>query len=263
MKSTKPFLSVIVPVYNENRRLYNLAAFHQFLCSQRKTCELIVVNDGSADNTLKKLRQLKKELDFKLITYPLNHGKGYAIKQGMLAASGQYRLFSDVDLSTPLTEFEKFLPFLLKYDLIIATRKTKNSLLLVRQPKIRETLGKGFTFLSRKMLGVKVSDFTCGFKCFSQKAADEIFPRVTIDRWGFDSEVMFLAHKLHLKHKEVNVVWKNDPLTKVKFPQDIIRSLSDLLKIRRNDFRGVYNKAEAVATEKELLPMGQLQEVKS
>lgn len=241
MSDRKLYISVIIPVYNETKRLDNLEKIFNYLEKQPYSSEVIAVNDGSTDDTLKALRAWQKKHQFKIITYPQNQGKGYAVKKGMLSAQGEYRLFMDVDLSTPIEEIEKFQPYFKKHDVIIATRKAGGSTLLARQPKFRETLGKGFTFLSRVLLGVNVSDFTCGFKCFSQKSAEEIFSRLTINRWGFDSETLFIAKKLNYKIKEITVVWKNDPQTKVKFPEDIINSLSDLLTIRWNNFREAYS----------------------
>lgn len=240
MKNSSPFLSVIIPVFNETKRIVNLTFINDYFSRQKFTFELIVVNDGSQDNTLKKLKQLKKNLNCTIISYSQNQGKGYALRTGMLKATGKYRLFMDIDLSTPLEEFRKFRPWLEKYPVIIGTRKTKDSMLLVRQPPLRELLGKGFTVLSKYILGVKISDFTCGFKCFSTTAAQNIFSKLSINRWGFDSESLFLAKKLHYPIKEVIVVWKNDPQTKVKFPQDILTSLFDLMKIKFNETSGRY-----------------------
>lgn len=236
----KFLLSIIVPVYNETSRLHNLASIHKYFDEQSFPFELIVVDDGSTDSTLKQLKTMEKKLKLKIFSYPKNHGKGYAIKTGMKAASGDFLLFTDVDLSTPLDQFQNFLPFLDKFDVIIGTRKNSQAKLIKRQPILRELLGKFFTFISQKTLSVDVSDFTCGFKCFSKRAAKEIFSRALIERWGFDSEILFLAKKKHFKLKEVSVSWKNDPNSKVRFPQDIIRSLQELYLIRKNDFKKLY-----------------------
>jgi len=235
------FLSIVVPVYNESKRVKGLPKIVKFLNSKKFSWEIIVVNDGSTDDTLAKLKNYQGKYKFQIINYRNNRGKGHAIKRGMLKARGKYILFTDIDLSTPLKEFNSFIPHLTKHDVIIGTRKTHNSKLMIRQNMLREALGKGFTFLSRKILGVNVSDFTCGFKCFSNNAASKIFPKLTIDRWGFDSEIMFLIGANNLSLKEVSVIWKNDPDTRVKFPQDIIRSLNDLIRIRLNNYRGLYS----------------------
>lgn len=236
MKNTQPFLSIIIPLYNEVTRLKNLIKVYDFFESNNINYEIILVNDGSNDKTLSYLKKFPKKYKYRLVSYKVNMGKGYAIKEGMLAANGKFRLFTDIDLSTPIEEFNKFIPYLNKYDLIIGSRKTKGSTLKKRQPLIRESLGKVFTLVSQTILNLETSDFTCGFKCFSQKAAIEIFNKQTVNRWGFDSEILFLAKKLRFKTKEVPVTWFDDPRSKVKFPQAIISSIADLIKIRLNNY---------------------------
>ena len=235
-----PFLSIIIPVFNEEKRIKKLSEIVSYLKKQKFSWELIVVNDGSTDKTKKKLRLLKDKLKFKTISYFPNKGKGFAIKTGMLSAKGKYRLFLDIDLSTPINEFDNFYPFLKKFDIIIGSRRIKSSSVTVRQPFIREMLGKMFTKLSQELLLMNISDFTCGFKCFSQKAADQIFVRQTTNRWGFDPEILYIG-KIHKNSiKEIPVKWKNDPKTKVKFPQDILNSFKELAGIKINYYRGIY-----------------------
>lgn len=241
MKNTKkPFLSVIVPVYNEEKRIKNLIEIVSHLKKQRYSRELIVVNDGSTDQTQSILESLKPKFKFRLFSYPHNFGKGYAIKTGMLKSKGKYRLFLDIDLSTPINEVDKILPYLRKHDIVIGSRKMKTSNLIVRQPFIRELLGRMFTFLSQITLQVSIADFTCGFKCFSEEAAKQIFSRQTINRWGFDSEILFIGKNKKFSIKEIPITWKDNSLTKVKFPQDILNSLMELIKIRLNSYRGLY-----------------------
>ena len=242
MKQNK-YLSIIIPFYNEEKRIKSLSKICDFLRKQQFTSELIFVNDGSVDNSKKEIKKYLKNLKFKnykFISYKQNKGKGYAIREGMLSATGDYRLFTDIDLSTPIEEFNKFKPFLNKYDLVIGSRKRRGAILIRRQSEFREKLGKGFTLISQIALGLNLTDFTCGFKCFSADAAQAIFSRQKIKRWGFDSEILFLAKKLHFSIKEVPVIWENDSETKVKLPQDIITSLSDLFKIRLHDFKKDY-----------------------
>lgn len=242
MNNKKPFLSIIIPVFNEEQRIHNVVQIQKYLEKKPFVYEIIIINDGSFDKTLALLKKIKKELQFKIISYNKNKGKGYAIRQGMLASKGTYRLFTDIDLSTPIKEFDKFIPHLNKNDIIIATRKKKTSILIKRQPLLRENLGKIYTLLSKTALRITVSDFTCGFKCFSEKAAKNIFRKQKIDSWGFDSEILFLAKKNQFKIKEITVRWMNDPRTKVKFPRDIINSLYDLTRIIFYDLRKIYNR---------------------
>ncbi len=235
----RPFLSVILPLYNEEKRIKNVNRIIKFLSTKSFSWELILVNDGSTDGTGKALKKFSHP-NIKSVSSAINQGKGHAVKQGMLAASGRYRLFMDVDLSTPIGELDKFLPSLEKFAVLIGTRKGSGAKVVVHQPWLRENLGKGFTLLSQLFLGVPVSDFTCGFKVFSAPCAKEVFQRSRINRWGFDSEVLFLCHKYGFSIKEIPVTWKDDVRTRVKFPQDIVRSLTELLTIRWNSIRGVY-----------------------
>lgn len=241
MKAEPIFWSIIVPCYNETKRIHNLEKILKYLGGQKESWELIVVNDGSLDETLKKLKVLKRKSNFKLISYDTNRGKGYAVKTGMLAASGKFRLFCDIDLSTPIEEIRAFKPFLGKADVVIGTRKLKGAKVILHQSFLREYLGKGFTLLSQLVLNTWVSDFTCGFKCFSKAASERIFKRTRISRWGFDSEALFLTKKYGLRVKEVPVVWKNDPQSRVRFPRDLINSFAELVAIRYYDWvRGFY-----------------------
>lgn len=233
-------LSIIVPVYNESKRINKLLEILNYFNKQNYKFEVIVVNDGSKDETLNQIKNINNK-NLKIVSYKANKGKGYAIKTGVSVAKGNYILFTDVDLSTPLDQIEKFIPFFNKKDIIIGTRKNNKALLLKRQPIIREYLGKAFTFLSQKTLSVAVSDFTCGFKCFSKKAAQDIFPKMQINRWGFDSEILYIAKIKDYDIHEVPVTWKNDSQTKVKFPQDIINSLKELIQIRLNGLQNKYN----------------------
>lgn len=233
-------MSVIIPLYNEESRVGNISEVIKYLSAKKFTWELVIVNDGSTDNTKKIISKFESN-NIKVISYSVNRGKGYAIKQGMLAASGKNRLFLDIDLSTPITEFDKFIPLVARSDSLIGTRKGRGSKVLVHQPWLRENLGKGFTFLSQVFLGVPVSDFTCGFKCFSENCANRVFECSLVYRWGFDSEIIFLCHKFSFSMIEVPIIWKDDVRTRVKFPQDIVRSLVELLTIRINSVRGLYH----------------------
>jgi len=244
MKTEKPTLSVIIPVYNESKRLHNIEKIASYLKKQSFTSEILIVDDGSTDTTKQLLQKFAKTLHFQCISYNRNMGKGYAIKTGMLKAKGTYRLFIDVDLATPIEDYAKCIPYEKEYQVIIASRRINGSKILIHQPKLRELMGKFFTLLSQIILGMRIRDFTCGFKCFHENAAKEIFSLATINRWGFDSEILFIAKKLGYAIKEIPVTWKNDTRTRVKFPQDIITSLLELLQIRFNVVVGKYNLAE-------------------
>lgn len=240
MKSDSPYLSVIVPVYNEIKRLRNLERINAYLQKKKYTVELIIVDDGSNKKTRDLLYRSRKRLRFKLIHYKKNQGKGFAIREGMLEASGKYRIFTDIDLSTPIESLERFLSALKKYDVVIATRKGKTSEVLVHQSFLRESMGKFFTFLSRQTTGVDVSDFTCGFKGFSRNAAIRIFSQLRTKRWSFDTESLFLANKYGYSIHEIPVLWTNNSETKVTFPRDIVTSLKDIVLIKIYSFSGKY-----------------------
>ena len=228
-------ISLIIPVFNEERRVHNLNTIWSYINNKRYVKELIIVNDGSTDKTSSFLNKFKTKTKCVLISYRKNRGKGYAIKKGVLSAHGAYVLFMDVDLSTPLKMLSELKKIIQQADVIVGTRKNNKAVLLQRQPKMRETMGKFFTFISRKITRVNVSDFTCGFKCFTKKAARKIFKKQQINRWAFDAESLFLAKKYGFSIKEIPIEWKNVKGTKVRFPQDIIQSFVDLIRIRLND----------------------------
>lgn len=243
-------ISLVIPIYNESNRLSNTlkALTSPWLSTGLKLEKIIFVNDGSTDNTRKHIIANKKALekmlncDVELIAYKNNKGKGFAVRTGMLASNSKYTLFMDADMSTPLTEIKKLVPFMnIGLDVIIGTRKNGKSTVVKHQPLYRELLGKGFTLLSQLILNTWVTDFTCGFKVFSKKANLDIFGKARIERWGYDSELMFIANKLGYKIKEVPVVWSNDERTKVNLFKALPQSLLELFTIRYFEFQGKYN----------------------
>lgn len=241
MRSTKKItISLIIPVFNEEKRIHNLKKIDEYTSKNRFIKEIIVVNDGSTDETMGMIRRAKYRNRISIISYKKNQGKGYAIKKGIMSARGTHVAFIDVDLSTPLATIGAALKKLRHYDIIIGTRKSRLAHLKKRQPKLREWMGKGFTFLSQVVLGVQVTDFTCGFKCFTTESAKKIFSKQMIRRWSFDAEALFLAKKYGYSIGELPVTWKNDPHTKVRFPQDILISLYELMLIVLSDRQGKY-----------------------
>lgn len=235
-------LSLIIPVYNEEKRIHNLKSIISYVKKNKKISEIIIVNDGSTDKTNKLLKDIAGTHPITIISYKKNRGKGYAIKKGVLAAKGTHVVFIDIDLSTPLSTIGPLVKQIPHFDIVIGTRKNKEAKLKQRQPLLRELMGKSFTFLSQTLLRVYVTDFTCGFKCFTKKAAVKIFSQQRIERWSFDAEALFLAKKLNFSIGELPVVWKNDPNTKVKFPQDILISIYELLIIIKNERSDIYKK---------------------
>jgi len=237
-KTTK--ISLIIPIYNEEGRVHNLNTLWKYIKNKIYIKELIIVNDGSTDDTLFFLTRFQKITRCKLISYSKNKGKGYAVKKGVISAKGTHILFMDVDLSTPPKMVGELKKIIQSADIIIGTRKNKKAILLQRQSMIREVMGIFFTTISQKISGVEVSDFTCGFKCFSNKAAKKIFKKQRINRWAFDAESLFLAKKYGFSITELPVQWSDRKGTKVRFPQDIIQSLFDVVAIRLNELFSKY-----------------------
>lgn len=234
MTKTPFLLSFVIPVFNEADRLEK--TFEALRCFKTDVAkiEVVFVNDGSTDRTTDRISDfLVSYPSGRLVSYTKNRGKGYAVTRGMLEAVGDYRLCFDADMSTPLAEFEKCITHIVRgIDVIIGTRKTKQATLIERQSFVREAMGKVFTFLANQMVGTNVSDFTCGFKCFSKRAAESIFAVTRIERWAYDVEILLYTHLLGYSLVEVPVVWKNDRATSVRLFKDTIKSFIDLVRVR-------------------------------
>lgn len=237
------FLSVVIPVYNEEKRLApSLEEVLTFLKGFGRPSEVVVVDDGSADKTAALvLARAKTEPMLRLVRLPANRGKGAAVRAGMLEARGKIRLFRDADSSTGM---EHVAPFLAQFergaDVVIGSRRVAGAKFVRRQPLPRELLGRGFTFLCRALLVWEVRDFTCGFKAFTDRAATEVFSRQLVDRWSFDAEIMFLAGALGFKIAQVPVTWKDDEGTKVRLARDVAGSFAEIGAILANRLRGAY-----------------------
>lgn len=250
-ENKKISISFVIPVYNEEDRIETtFAALKDFKAPHDiELKEVIFVNDGSKDKTIaiinKAKASLKKKLKahISLVSYDHNRGKGYAVRVGMLSSNADYTLFFDADMSTPLDQLRKFAePMRHQADVIIGTRKNGKSTVLVHQPWYRETLGKGFTLLSQIVMNVWVNDFTCGFKAFSREALYQVFSHAHINRWGYDSEILFLAKKFGYTICQIPVTWSNDDRTKVKLSKAVFSTLQELYAIRKNDWDGLYSR---------------------
>lgn len=252
-RSSKPqarediYLSVVVPAYNEEQRLpQTLMAIGDYLSRSPYTYEIIAVNDGSRDGTASAVEALiGKVAKLKLIDNRANHGKGYVVRQGMLAAKGQIRLFTDSDNSTPIQQVEKLLPFFKQgYDIVIGSRDAKGAKLEPPQPLIRRFLGEGWGLLTNIMVGTwAIEDTQCGFKAMTAKAAQDILPRCRIDRFAFDPEILLLSRILKYRIKEVGILWKNDARSTVKIGS-MAKMFQDLMRIRLNQIKGLYGKKQ-------------------
>ncbi len=242
-----PFVSLVIPTYNEEKRLKDsLISIQKYIGEKPYSVEIIVVDDGSIDETISVAREcLNGNCRHSILTSSRNGGKGYAVKKGILNAKGKYIVFMDADLSTPIKELDRFLKILEEgCDVVIGTRKNREASVMKRQPLYRELLGKGFTFLSNMLLVEGVSDFTCGFKGFKKEAGQDIFRRQLIQNWSFDAEILFLAKKLGYKIKEIPVTWFDAEGSKVRLSRDIIGSLNGILRIRLNYVFGIYGLRE-------------------
>lgn len=234
-------LAIIIPAYNEEKRITNtLEKIEKYLATKKIQHEIIIIDDGSKDRTIATAQQTK--VKFKLLKNPENKGKGYSVKQGMLNANADYFLFTDADLSTPIEELANFLPWLEQgFDVVIGSRAVAGADVQTRQPIYRELIGKVFNKIVRVLTVRGIKDTQCGFKLFTSKAAKEIFPKQTLNRFCFDVEVLQIAKIKGYKIKELPVVWRNAEGSKVSPIKDSLRMLRDLVKIRWNSIRGIYD----------------------
>lgn len=237
-----PELSIILPAYNEGTKIKtNIKHIQEKLSFSKINYEIVIVDDGSRDNTFKEAQECETT-NIRILSYSENRGKGFAINHGIQYSRGEFKLFMDADLSTSLDEIEKFLEVIKSsnLDMVVGSRKQAQSRLLRKQPFYRIFLGNIFTALACLFAGYRLSDYTCGFKMYSRKAADIIFKRQRIYNWAFDAELIYIAAQHGLKIAELPVVWRNDPQTKVRLLKDIVTSFLGLIQIRLNHSKGFY-----------------------
>jgi len=243
-KSSNIHLSVVIPAYNEELRLPDtLTQSIAYLKKQPYQSEIIVVNDGSTDGTGGLVRpQEDGSVLLRLLQHPdgSNHGKGASVKRGILAAQGAYRLFMDADNSTTLKQVERFWPFFhLGFDVVIGSRGLKDSVVVLPQSKAKEVAGRVGNWLVRTLAVPGIYDTQAGFKMFTGEAAESVFRRVTIDKWGYDIELLVIARSLEYRIREVPINWLNSPGSKVTL-RSYFEVLGEVRKIRRNLRRGIY-----------------------
>ncbi len=240
--------SFILPAYNESERI--ASTVEMVLAYVREngwTAEVIVVNDGSTDATADIVRRLaERNAMVQLRDNPGNRGKGYSVRNGMLHARGEILLFSDADLSSPITEAGKlFAALSAGSDIAIGSRWLKTELQIQRQPIHRQLFGRIFNLALRLVLGLRYKDTQCGFKAFTRRAAVAIFPLQQIERWGFDPELLFLARKLGFSCVEVPVEWSHRDGTRISPLRDGIKMFFEALTIRWNSIQGKYSPVRA------------------
>ena len=245
---TEPLeLSVVIPAYNEERRLpAYLVEILSYLDVQSFSFEVIIVDDGSQDGTVDMVERFTAENSkVQLIRLPQNRGKGYAVKTGMLKASGKLRLFADADGATPITELEGLKKAInAGADAAVASRALHDDSHIVQTKFHRKLMGNVFNFIVRTLTVKGINDTQCGFKLFSAEAANAVFPLQRIQDFGFDVEVLYICQKKGYRIVEVPVNWTDIPGTKVRLIRDSLRMFKDVVKIRVNDWRGVYQAAQ-------------------
>lgn len=236
------FLSIIVPAYNEEKRLPNsLPQIIKFVRDQDYPIEVIVVDDGSTDRTAEIVKELQKEAAFVSLIQVEHGGKGHAVKAGMMQAKGEYLFLCDSDLSMPIEEVTKFLPPALDgYDVAIASREIEGAH-RYDEPAYRHLMGRIFNLIVRLLAVHSIQDTQAGFKCFRRDAAHQLFPLQTISGWGFDVEILFIAQRRGMQIVEVPINWYYADRSQVKPIQDTYNMLREVLKVRLNDWQGRYN----------------------
>ncbi len=240
----EPAYSIVIPAYNEGARLgATLEKVLAYARAQAWDAEVIVVNDGSRDNTADIVRDFSaKNPTLRLVENPGNRGKGYSVRHGMLNARGRVVLFSDADLSSPIEEAPKLFQALEEgADIAIGSRWLRAETQTQRQPLHRQIFGRIFNLMLRITLGLKFKDTQCGFKAFQQPAVQTIFPLQKIERWGFDPETLFLARKFKFKVREIPVAWGHSGGTRIHPLVDGSRMFMEMLRIRWYDLTGKYD----------------------
>ncbi len=238
-----PYLSVVIPAYNEEKRLpHTLKATLGYLKKQPYQWEIVIVNDGSHDKTADVVRQFSiQEANIRLLQYGGNKGKGYAVRYGMTHAKGEIQIFMDADNSTSITHADQFIPLTKKgFDVVIGSRDTAGAEISVHQPKWKELLGDLGNIWIQFWAVPGIKDTQAGFKLFTKKASKDVFPYLTIDRWGFDVEALAVARMKGYKISEQPVRWINDPNSKVA-ASAYLEVLKEVVQVRINMMRGIYN----------------------
>lgn len=247
----RPFMSLVIPAYNEQARLpATLAKLRAFLEKEPPHYEVLVVDDGSKDNTAAIVEEAMAGFpeELRLLREP-HRGKGHAVRKGMLAARGQYAMFCDADFSMPVEEVVKFPKALGDgYQIAIGSREVKGAR-RIGEPWHRHLMGRVFNLLVRVMAIPGLQDTQCGFKGFTREAAQEIFGRQVIDGFGFDVEVLYIARKMGMRITEVPINWYYFSSSRVDPIKDTVRMINDVLQVRSNDRRGLYDLRSVMSAE--------------
>jgi glycosyltransferase involved in cell wall biosynthesis len=256
--------SIVIPAYNESARLgATLDTVLEYVRAQGWDAEIIVVNDGSRDNTAEIVRSFAAKFpQLRLVENPGNHGKGYSVRNGVLNARGRIVLFSDADLSSPIEEAKKLFQALEDgADIAIGSRWLRAETQTQRQPLHRQLFGRIFNIMLRTTLGLQFADTQCGFKAFKRSAAQTIFPLQRIERWGFDPEILFLARKFGFKVREVPVAWGHSGGTRINPLVDGSKMFTEMFRVRWNDVSGKYDAAPIASPAVKPVPTGRVPQI--
>jgi dolichyl-phosphate beta-glucosyltransferase len=235
-----PFFSIVIPAHNEQNRLPGtLEQIFQFLKQQSFSSEVIVVENGSTDNTHQVAQQFSKQHENMLVIQS-EKGKGAAVQRGMLAARGEYRFMCDADLSMPVEEIVKFSPPILQdFDVAIASREAKGAVRF-NEPSYRHWGGRGINFLIQLLILPGLNDTQCGFKCFRAEIAEDIFKQQTLHGWSFDIELLYIARHHGYRIVEIPIHWHHSSDSKVSALRDSLHMIQDIFRIRANARGGAY-----------------------
>jgi len=241
--TSSPWLSVIIPAYNEERRLpATLEKLQAYLARQSFSHDIWVVDNGSTDRTAELVRDFARGYPSLQLAQTARRGKGVAVRMGMLSAKGKYRFLCDADLSMPVEEFDRFYPPQLEdTDIAIGSREAQGAQRF-DEPGYRHLTGRIFSLAVRLLVMRGFEDTQCGFKCFRDSAAEELFSRQRFDGWSFDVEVLYLARRRGFRIREVPVPWQYQSDSRIRLVNDSLVMFADLIRIRWFDLRGIYAK---------------------
>ena len=251
-----PQLSIVIPAYNESARIETaLERVLGCVAERGWDAEVLVVDDGSKDDTVAIVeRWMVRHPRLHLVKNAGNRGKGYSVRNGLLQAAGDVVMFTDADLSAPMEEAERLLAAIADgADVAIGSRWMDRTRQTIHQPLYRQFFGRCFNWITRRVMGLPFKDTQCGFKAFRRQAAQVIFRLQTIERWGFDPEILFIARKLKYVIREVPVTWGHDERSRISYLKDGMKMLEDMAVIRSNSIRGRYD--EAIAAMKDTSTM--------
>jgi glycosyltransferase involved in cell wall biosynthesis len=236
------YLSIIIPAYNEATRLpASLEKIHAFLQSQSYSAEIVVVENGSTDNTFELTKAMQTSIDNLVVVHEDQRGKGWAVRRGMEISRGEYRFFCDADLSMPIEEIPRFFPPLLEdAPVAIASREAPGAV-RYDEPEYRHIIGRVFNWIVRLLLLPGLQDTQCGFKCFRADVVEKVFPMVSNNGWTFDAEALFIARRLGYAISEIPIPWYYNPHSNIRVLRDSFQMGCDLLKIRWNAITGKYH----------------------